>query len=271
MSSTTGPVRWDLSTDTDPVCRSLALAGVGLLGGLFVAAFAILAAFAVLESVDGNWAVLAGGAVVVAVGVAVNRAQFAALRTQRLRTPKLGRLRTALALAGGAVVHAVAAVVGGTWLLGPLLALGVLLVLASALLTGEGTVDPATGTVEYAGEDLPLDSIRSVRSVLLGDRVVVLLRYYPGEPTATRLATFSEAAFTAAEPSLRPAESPDADDRHSLSRPVRVTAAVFAVGIMALSVGFFLLAPPDVLPLATWMLLLAGVFAVIFGWYAVTG
>ncbi|WP_435144021.1 hypothetical protein [Halobaculum sp. P14] len=265
-------VTWEFAADADPVVRTLLLAGFGLLAGPVVALLAALTWAAFTAALGGDFTLVAAAAAVVAVGIALNRAQLAALRESDVSLPAVGRWRAAAALLVGAGVHAAAAALGvpPLW---PLLGLGAALAVLAGLLAGEGSVDPAAGTVEYAGVELPVDSVRSLRSLRVGDRVAVLLRFRPGVPESARYATFSAAAFDAAEPLLRPTDpddEPDSDpDR--LPRPVRTVAALFGVGCLGVGAAVLLVAPRAGNPVAVYAAAFAGLFGGVFLWYATTG
>lgn len=216
----------------------------------------------------------------VAGATAVSRAEVVAVRTVDDWTPGhgYGRVGLVLALLAGGLVHAgtVAVADGARYNVG-LVVLGVTLLVAVNALVGEGEVDPEAGIVRYHGDELPLDAVRSVRAVSLGDRVVAFVRYRGGVPTASRVPTFSAAAFEAAEPMLRgdgdaaPAEGSTADGRDGLPRAVRATAAAMGVGALALAGGVYLIAPADARPLVVILVVTSLPVTVVLGWYAYGG
>ncbi|MFC7068226.1 hypothetical protein [Halobaculum lipolyticum] len=268
-------VRWDLSTAEDPVAGGVLLAGIGLIAGVIVGPLlAGLVILVVAAALSGDVVPIAATAAVVAVALAVNRAQFAAIRAigDVSAGYAFGRTGLALALVGGGVVHVVGfVIVDARWVSGVLVGVGLMLFVVAGALAGRGEVDPDAGTIEYVNGELPVESIRSVTPFVLGDRVVVLLRYHAGEPNASRLPTFSRAAFDAAEPLLRPADPPADGEGDAAPVAVRATAAAFGVGLVAVGAGAFLLAPPDARPAVSVLALIAGFFAATFGWYAYAG
>ncbi|MFC6793820.1 hypothetical protein ACFQFH_05025 [Halobaculum halobium] len=178
----------------------------------------------------------------------------------------------------GGVAHAVLiAIAGAVEYSYGLVAVGFVTIAASAVFAGEGRVDPAAGTVDYCGDELPLGAIRSFRAVGFAGRVVVLPRYRGGVPTASRAVTFSREAYAAAEPLLRAGVRGDSDALGPVERPrrlpraVRITAAVIATGMVSVAAAVHLLAPPDLAVVVP--LLVAGeipVIAVLL-WYAYAG
>ncbi|WP_277553218.1 hypothetical protein [Halobaculum limi] len=268
-------VTWDFSTDADPVSGALVLCAVGLLAGILVGPLLAVVAIAVVAAVSGELLLLAMLLVAVVAGLALNRAEVAAMRIADHGDlgHGYGRRGLALALLGGGTAHVVVNVLTGeVWLSGVLFAVGIGLLLVAGVLVGEGEVDPDAGAIEYDGDDLPLDSIRSIHPIEFGDRVVVFVRYHGGVPTASRLPTFSAAAFDAAKPLLRAGErATDEDAEDGLPRAVRVTAAAMGVGTLALAGVVYVLAPPDVRPVVGVLAVTTLPVTVVLCWYAYSG
>lgn len=271
-------VSWQLTPETDPLVGALLLVVVGLTAGILVGPLIVAVGLVGAAVLAGEFLPLLALAAAVVVGMAVSRAEIAAVRTIDDWSPGYGHGRRGLAVAVlvGGLVHVVTGAVTDT--IGynlALVALGVGPALAANALVGEGEVDPEAGVIRYRGDDLPLDAVRSVRTVAFGDRVIALVRYRRGVPTASRLPTFSAPAFEAAEPLLRrdgPAGDGDADGgRDGLQPAVRATAAAMAVGTVALAAGVYSLVPPAARPLGVFLTLTSLPVAVVLAWYAYAG
>ena len=275
-------VSWHYDAKTDPVAGAIVLAAIGSMAGLLVGPLLLAVGVVAAAALAGDPIPLLALAGVLAVAAAVHRAEVVALRSVDGRGPGrgYGRAGLALALLGGGAVHAatIALAESVRYNVG-FVVLGVALLLATTALVGEGEVDPEAGVVRYHGEELPLDAVQSVHALPLGDRVVALVRYRGGVPTASRLPTFSATAYRAAEPLLRGAGdraseggSPTAgDDRDGLPRAVRVAAAAMGLGTLVLAGAAALLAPPDARPLIGALVLTTLPVAAVFGWYAYAG
>jgi len=267
-------VTWDLSAREDRVTGGLVLAATGLIAGVLVGPLLGSVAVVAGAAIDGDVGPLVVAAALVVVAIAVNRAQFAAIRTlpDAGVGSRFGRSGVALALIGGGLLHVAGfLVLDGLWFSGVLVAVGLALFVVVAVVSGRGTVDAGSGTIEYVGSELPVESIRSIRPVEIADRVVVFVRYSPGHAGAHRLPTFSRDAFAAAEPLVAPTTPPTGGNRDGAPTAVRATAAVMGAGSLVLAGGVYVIAPPDVRPLVVILVLTTLPVTVVFGWYAYAG
>jgi len=267
-------VTWDLSAREDRVTGGLVLAATGLIAGVLVGPLLGSVVIVAGAAIGGDVGPLVAAAALVVVAIAVNRAVFAAIRSASDTGfgYGLGRGGTALALIGGGLLHVAGVLVlDGLWFSGVLVAVGLALFVVVAVVSGRGTVDAGSGTIEYVDSELPVESIRSIRPVGIGDRVVVFVRYYAGNAGAHRLPTFSRDAFAAAEPLVAPTTPPTDGNRDRAPTAVRATAAVMGAGSLVLAGGVYVIAPPDVRPLVVVLVIMTLPVTVVFGWYAYAG
>lgn len=279
MPSTSGSgddqiVTWDLSAREDRITGGLVLAAIGLIAGVLVGPLLGSVVIVAGAAIGGDIVPLVAAAALVIVAIAVNRAVFVAIRSAGDTGfgYGFGRGGTALALIGGGLLHVAGfLVLDGLWFSGVLVAVGLALLVVVAVVSGRGTVDASAGTIEYVDSELPVASIRSIRPVEIGDRVVVFVRYYAGHAGAHRLPTFSRDAFAAAEPLIAPTALPTDGKRDGAPTAVKATAAVIGAGSLVLAGGVYVIAPPDVRPLVVVLVIMTLPVTVVFGWYAYAG
>ncbi|QZX99674.1 hypothetical protein [Halobaculum rubrum] len=267
-------ITWDLSAGEDRVTGGLAVAALGLIAGVLVGPLLGSVVTVAGAAIGGDMVLLVVAAAAVIVAIAVNRALFAAIRAlpDTGVGSRFGRGGVAVALIWGGLLHVSGVLVlDGLWFSGVLVAVGLALLVVVAIVSGRGTVDPSTGTIKYVGSELPLGSIRSIRSIEIGDRVVVFVRYYAGHAGAHRLPTFSRDAFVAAEPLLAPSTPPTGGDRDGAPAAVKAAAATMCAGSLVLTGGVYVIAPPDARPLVVMLALLTLPATVVLGWYAYAG
>ncbi|WP_348610871.1 hypothetical protein [Halobaculum rarum] len=267
-------VTWDLSAREDRGTGGLVLAAIGLIAGVLVGPLLGSVVIVAGAAIGGDIVPLVAAAALVIVAIAVNRAVFAAIRAlpDAGFGSRFGRGGVAVALIGGGLLHVAGVLVlDGVWFSGVLVAAGLALLVVAAVVSGRGTVDTSTGTVEYVDSELPVESIKSIRPVEIGDRVVVFVRYYAGHAGAHRLPTFSRDAFAVAEPVIAPCTRSSGGERDGAPTAVKATAAVMGAGSLVLAGGVYVIAPPDVRPLVVILVLMTLPVTVVFGWYAYAG
>jgi hypothetical protein len=235
------------------------------------------AAWVLVRSGDVELLLVVGAFVAVVVALS-NRGALLAVRTDGVADRSVhadvralsrrGVIAAVLCGAGATVV--IAAVGLGVTALFGLVVSGIgWLVVGRALRTeGEFTAE----TLRYAGREVSLAAVERVRRLRAGPWVWLWLSYHRGTAgtMAPRLVPMPATAYAAAEAALEraTARDPETTGRRA-STAVRVVAGLFGVGFLAAGSALWLILPPgDGRAVALYGAAVCGLFAVVFGWYA---
>jgi hypothetical protein len=136
----------------------------------------------------------------------------------------------------------------------------------------DGRVTPETATLVVDGEELPVTSIRTYRTVSLGGLTVCWLSYAQGQPTASRVIVVPNDAFDAVESVLEWGSSQPADTATSMSVVEKRIVVLFGLGLLAVGPTLWLALPTgDGRLIALYGGVLFGLFGVVLLWHAYHG
>ena len=205
MTAMTEPIEWRIDAANNRVIRLSLYAWIGLWGGAFVVLGAAILAIAVAQALAGDPTLLLLVGLFALVGGPLSLVYlWPALRHSSVRplsqfiydpaidsTESLGE-RYARVLSWRS---ALGAVIGGALILPALLVLNPWLFVgavagtfASVLLTSFvawGRLDPATSSLEYGTTTVPLEAVRTRRSLEVGGVEIVWLSYHRGSTDVT--------------------------------------------------------------------------------------
>lgn len=240
MSTDETSVSWSHTAEESRLLRALVSFPLGVLAGGILAVLLGLVAVVGLVFVNGNYVV--GAALLFAFGVGL--ARFAPHHVARVKGERSLASEFEGAskwwVAGSAVVGIGALALGAQFGRGGLLAtvLGTVVapLLAAAVLTSEGELDAATGTLTYGGTDVDLRTLDGFRQVSLGGYVVYRLSYVSGAATFTtpRSVVVPKRVDAALRSGFESGVSADAPEGNSPKRAVRVAA----IGMGVFFLGF---------------------------------
>jgi hypothetical protein len=265
---------WRLDVADSPLLLGLAYAFPGVLGGVVVVGLGVLTLLVVDALADGDPGRAVGLLVLVLLAVAVRRYLLAVPATDAAASIRERYSRRGLAVAS--VVGAAALL--GSAALGPLgpaavfLVGGVALVFTAAFPT-TGRVDPAAGRFVVDGSEVPLASVRRVRTASAGPVAVCLLSYVRGAPRAPRLVCFPPGVLADVREAIDRAGPPaDGDSTRTLGRAERLVATAFGLGLVAVGPLLWVALPPgDGRAIALYAGTVFGLFGTVFLWYAYAG
>lgn len=269
-------VRWRFTPETTRSVRLLVYAAVGLTVGPWLALVSLVGATLVAGGGVGAALLAFVLALVVGVGVGSGRAVFA------LGKAPPGVHETVRALSRWGVVASVGVGAGvclagllwtdvGFAILAGVVVVGFGCLSVSAGLRTDGVVDCDTGELSYAGNTIPLDAVRRLRTWRLGPFVFAVVSYHRGQvgPSTPRWLVCSGEAHDAIESVRATMDERDTDDTGETEaegttaapRAVRWVAAAFGVGCLLAGPVLWFLVPPEGRLVAGYL----GVFGLLFG------
>jgi hypothetical protein len=265
-------VDWELDVDDSSLLLGLAYVFSSILGGVIVLAFGLLL-WLVSEAVWAGDPGRAIGLIVVAVLALLSRRYLPALLETGLETPfferfsrrglLVGSLLGALTLLGSAQVHPSApfAVFVASW---------VPLVLTAAFPTS-GYADLASKTLVVDETEIPLQEVRTFRTISMGPFAVCWLSYTRGSPSAPRIVVLPSDYVDAVANLIDAVPESSKEERSTIDRAERIVAGLFGLGIIAIGPLFWLVLPPgDGQAIALYAGAMFGLFGVLLLWYAYT-
>ncbi|AXG10542.1 hypothetical protein [Haloplanus rubicundus] len=265
-------VDWKLDVDDSSLLLGLAYVFPSILGGVIVLAFGLLL-WLVSEAVWAGDLGRAIGLIVVAVLALLSRRYLPALLETGLETPfferfsrrglLVGSLLGALTLLGSAQVHPSApfAVFVASW---------IPLVLTAAFPTS-GHADLAAKTLVVDETEVPLQEVRTFRTISVGTFAVCWLSYTRGSPTAPRIVVLPSDYVDAVATLIDAVPESSNDERPTIDRAERIVAGLFGLGMVAIGPLLWLVLPPgDGKTIALYAGAMFGLFGVLLLWYAYT-
>lgn len=265
-------VDWELDVDDSSLLLGLAYVFPSILGGVIVLAFGLLL-WLVSEAVWAGDLGRAIGLIVVAVLALLSRRYLPALLETGLETPfferfsrrglLVGSLLGALTLLGSAQVHPSApfAVFVASW---------IPLVLTAAFPTS-GHADLAAKTLVVDETEVPLQEVRTFRTISVGAFAVCWLSYTRGSPTAPRIVVLPTDSVDAVANLIDAVPESSNDERSTIDRAERIVAGLFGLGMFAIGpLLWFVLPPGDGKAIALYAGAMFGLFGLLLLWYAYT-
>lgn len=263
-------VDWELDVTDSPLLQFLAYVCPSIFGGVALLAGGLLLWLVVSAVLDGDLA-RAVGVVAFAVLALLSRRYLPALLETNLANPfwnrysrrglVIGSVCGALILLGSAQLHPTAPFV-------VFIASWVPLVLTAAFPTS-GHAEPAVGTLAIDDTEVPLEAASGFRMVSVGTFAVCWLSYTRGVPTASRL-IFLPSNYVDVVTDLIDTGTESSKREHStITRPERLVAGLFGLGMVALGPILWLILPPgDGQAVALYAGAMFGLFGMLLLWYA---
>jgi len=142
------------------------------------------------------------------------------------------------------------------------------LVLTAAFPTS-GHADLAATTLVVDETEVPLEAVRTFRTMSMGTFAVCWLSYTRGAPTAPRIVVLPSDYVDAVANLLDTVPEPSNEERPTIDRAERVVACLFGLGMIAIGPLLWLVLPPgDAQVIAVYAGALFGLFGVLLLWYA---
>jgi len=262
-------VEWKLDVADSPLLLGLAYVFPSIFGGVVVLVFGSLL-WLVAAAVWAGDLGRAIGLIVVAVLALLSRRYLPALLETNPATSfferfsrrglLVGSLLGVLTLLGSARVHPSApfAVFVASW---------IPLVLTAAFPTS-GHADLVAKTLVVDETEIPLQEVKTFRSISMGAFAVCWVRYTRGSPTAPRIVALPS-DYVDAVANLIGAVPESSEERSTIDRAERIVAGLFGLGMVAIGPLLWLVLPPgDGQVIALYAGAMFGLFGVLLLWYA---
>jgi hypothetical protein len=266
-------VNWELEVTDSPLLHTPAYVGPSIFGGIAILAAGLLLYLVGSALVDGDFA-RAIAVVVFAILALFARRYFPALLATNLIDPLwnryslrgfvIGSVLGALVLFGSAQLHPVApfAVFIASW---------VPIILTAGFPTS-GSVDQSEETLIIDKTEVPVNAVKTFRTVSMGTFAVCWLSYTRGVPTAPRIIILPSSSLDIVSNLLEKSSDTSTRDRSTTDRTERLITVLFGLGMVALGPVLWLILPPgDGQVVALYAGAMFGLFGVILLWYAYSG
>lgn len=273
-SSRASQFGWRVEVGDSALLSALAYALPSVFGGAVLLAAALFGSVALAAVRAGAFGRAIGVATLLVVAVLVHRWFLpAAVGTDLLDPlrPRYSRRGVVLGSVAGAAVlyassrlHPLAPFVtfAASWL-------------PFALVAGfptEGRADPTEGVLVVDGDQIPLASVESYRTVPFRSLVLCRVSYSRGVPTAPRTLVLPCERFDGVRSLLDAARDGDGDVAGAsvIGAAERWILVAFGVGALAVGPAFWVLVPREGAAVALYAGALFGAFGAVFLWYAAT-